>query len=218
MFINYPNNPTAAVCGKEFFTSVVEFAHRHGVIICHDAAYSELAFDGFRSPSFLEVEGAKEVGIEFHSLSKTYSMTGWRVGFAVGRAEIIAALGKIKSNLDSGIFQAIQLAGVAALRGPQDFLGKYLEIYQRRRDILVDGLRALGWNVARPKATFYVWAHVPSGFTSEGIARVLLEKAGIVVTPGNGLGPSGEGYVRMTLTVNEDRLREAVERIEKIAP
>ncbi len=216
MFINYPNNPTAAVCGKEFFTSVVEFARRHGVIICHDAAYTELAFDGLRSPSFLEVEGAKEVGIEFHSLSKTYSMTGWRVGFAVGRAEIIAGLGKIKSNLDSGIFQAIQLAGVAALRGPQDFLTEYLEIYQRRRDILVDGLRALGWNVARPKATFYVWAHVPSGFTSEGVARMLLQKAGIVVTPGNGLGPSGEGYVRMTLTVNEDRLREAVERIGKI--
>ena len=216
MFVNYPNNPTAAVCGKEFFTCVVEFARRHGVIVCHDAAYTELAFDGFRSPSFLEVEGAKEVGIEFHSLSKTYSMTGWRIGFAVGRADVVAGLGKIKSNLDSGIFQAIQLAGVAALRGPQDFLTEYLGIYQRRRDVLVDGLRALGWNVAKPKATFYVWAHVPSGSTSGGITRLLLERAGIVVTPGNGLGPSGEGYIRMTLTVGEERLREAVERIKKI--
>ncbi len=213
MFINYPNNPTAAVCDKGFFASVVEFARRHGVIVCHDAAYTELAFDGFRSPSFLEVEGAKEVGIEFHSLSKTYSMTGWRIGFAVGRTDVIAGLGKIKSNLDSGIFQAIQLAGVAALNGPQDFLAEYLEIYRRRRDILVDGLRALGWNVAKPKATFYVWAHAPSGYASAEIAGALLRKAGIVATPGNGLGPSGEGYVRMTLTVPEERLREAVERI-----
>lgn len=214
MFINYPNNPTAAVCDKEFFVSAVDFARRHGVIVCHDAAYTELAFDGFRPPSFLEVEGAKEVGIEFHSLSKTYSMTGWRVGFAVGRAEVIAGLGKIKSNLDSGIFQAVQLAGVAALNGPRDFLSEYLGIYGRRRDVLVDGLRALGWNVAKPKATFYVWAHAPFGYTSAEIAGALLRKAGIVATPGNGLGPSGEGYVRMTLTVPEERLREAVERIE----
>ncbi|MEJ2745973.1 MAG: LL-diaminopimelate aminotransferase, partial [bacterium] len=213
MFINYPNNPTAAVCDKGFFASVVEFARRHDVIVCHDAAYTELAFDGFRAPSFLEVEGAKEVGIEFHSLSKTYSMTGWRVGFAVGRPEVIAGLGKIKSNLDSGIFQAVQLAGVAALNGPQDFLAEYLGTYQRRRDVLVDGLHALGWNVTKPKATFYVWAHTPSGQTSTGIAGDLLQKAGIVATPGNGLGPSGEGYVRMALTVPEERLREAVERI-----
>jgi LL-diaminopimelate aminotransferase len=214
MFVNYPNNPTASVCDKGFFASVVEFARRNEVIVCHDAAYTELAFDGFKPPSFLEVDGSKEVGIEFHSLSKTYSMTGWRVGFALGRAEVIAGLGKIKSNLDSGIFQAIQLAGVAALNGPQDFLSEYLGIYRRRRDVLVDGLRALGWNVAKPKATFYVWAHAPSGHTSEGIAGALLRRAGIVATPGNGLGPSGEGYVRMALTVPEERLREAVERIE----
>ncbi len=214
MFINYPNNPTAAVCGREFFARAAEFARRHGVIVCHDAAYTELAFDGFESPSFLEAEGAKDVGIEFHSLSKTYSMTGWRIGFAVGRADVIAGLGKVKSNLDSGIFQAVQLAGVAALSGPQDFLKEYLRIYQRRRDVLVDGLRSLGWNVAKPKATFYVWARVPSGSSSEGITRLLLEEAGIVVTPGSGLGPSGEGYIRMTLTVGEERLREAVERIK----
>ncbi|MCX6357071.1 MAG: aminotransferase class I/II-fold pyridoxal phosphate-dependent enzyme, partial [Candidatus Aureabacteria bacterium] len=216
LFINYPNNPTAAVCDTAFFKRVVEFARRHGVIVCHDAAYTELAYDGYRAPSFFEVEGAREVGIEFHSLSKTYSMTGWRIGFAVGRAEVIAGLGKVKSNLDSGIFQAIQLAGVAALNGPQDFLKKYLAIYQRRRDLLVEGLRTLGWKVQKPKATFYVWAHVPGRISSAEMAETLLREAGIVATPGNGLGPSGEGYIRMALTVPEERIREAVERIGKI--
>lgn len=216
LFINYPNNPTAAVCDKEFFRRVIDFSSRHGIIVCHDAAYTELAFDGFRAPSFLEVDGAGEVGIEFHSLSKTYSMTGWRIGFAVGRAEVIAGLGKVKSNLDSGIFQAIQLAGVAALKGSQEFLKDYLSIYQRRRDILVDGLRNLRWRVDKPKATFYVWAHVPGGIGSAEMAQMLLTKAGIVATPGNGLGPSGEGYIRMALTVPEDRLREAVDRIKEV--
>lgn len=216
LFLNYPNNPTAATCDRGFFSRVVAFARENDVIVCHDAAYTELAFDGFRPPSFLEVEGARDVGIEFHSLSKTYSMTGWRVGFAVGRAEVLAGLGKIKSNLDSGIFQAVQLAGVEALTGPQGFLAEYLATYQRRRDLLVDGLRGLGWSVAKPKATFYVWARVPGGVPSTEMAGRLLRDAGIVATPGNGLGPSGEGYIRMTLTVPEDRIREAVERIGKL--
>jgi LL-diaminopimelate aminotransferase len=216
LFINYPNNPTAAICDRGFFARVAEFARRHGIIVCHDAAYTELAYDGFRPPSFLELEGAKEVGIEFHSLSKTYSMTGWRVGFAVGNAEVLAGLAKVKSNLDSGIFQAVQLAGVAALDGPQEFLDKYIAIYQRRRDALVDGLRGLGWSVAKPRATFYVWARVPGRLRSAELAGRLLKEAGIVATPGNGLGPSGEGYIRMTLTVPEERIREAVERIGKL--
>ena len=216
LFINYPNNPTAATADRGFFDRVVEYARRHGVIVCHDAAYTELAFDGYRPQSFLSAEGAREVGIEFHSLSKTYSMTGWRIGFAVGNAEVLGGLGKVKSNLDSGIFQAVQLAGVAALEGRQDFLAEYTAIYQRRRDVLVDGLRGLGWRVARPKATFYVWAPVPGHMRSEEMAGRLLKEAGIVATPGNGLGPSGEGYIRMTLTVPEERLREAVERISRM--
>lgn len=216
LFINYPNNPTAAVCGKDFFGRVVEFARRNSLIVCHDAAYTELAYDGYRAPSFLEADGAKQVGIEFHSLSKTYSMTGWRIGFAVGSGEVIAGLSKVKSNIDSGIFQAVQLAGVAALTGPQEFLAGYLDIYRRRRDILVDGLRSLGWRVARPKATFYVWARVPRGFTSTSLVKALLERAGIVATPGNGLGASGEGYVRFALTVSEERIREAVGRMSKL--
>ncbi len=217
LFINYPNNPTAAVCERDFFKRVVDLALKHDVIVCHDAAYTELAFDGYRPASFLEVEGAKDVGIEFHSLSKTYSMTGWRIGFAVGSAEVLAGLSKVKSNIDSGIFQAIQLAGVAALTGPQDFLKDYLATYQRRRDILVDGLSSLGWNVQRPRATFYVWSQIPKGFTSASMVKALLEKVGIVATPGNGLGPSGEGYVRMALTVGEDRIEEAISRIGEMS-
>ncbi|MDD5557335.1 MAG: LL-diaminopimelate aminotransferase [bacterium] len=215
LYLNYPNNPTAAVCDAAFLARAVEFGRRHDVIVCHDAAYTELAFDGYSAPSLLQVEGAREVGVEFHSLSKTYSMTGWRIGFAVGNADVVAALGKVKSNIDSGIFQAVQLAGVAALTGPQEFLPAFLETYRRRRDVLVDGLRALGWRVARPRATFYVWARVPDGFTSASLVRTLIEKAGIVATPGSGLGPAGEGYVRMALTVGEDRIREAVGRMGK---
>lgn len=216
LFINYPNNPTAAVCGKDFFGETVEYARAHDLFVCHDAAYTELAFDGFRPPSFLELDGAKEAGIEFHSLSKTYSMTGWRIGFAVGNEEVLQGLSKVKSNIDSGIFQAVQLAGVEALRGPQETAREYLDVYRRRRDLLVDGLTGLGWEPRRPKATFYVWTRVPEGFSSESMAALLLEEAGIVVTPGNGLGPSGEGYIRMALTVCEERIREALKRIAGI--
>jgi LL-diaminopimelate aminotransferase len=216
MFINYPNNPTAAVASKEFFESVIAFATQYDVIVCHDAAYSEMAYDGFKPMSFLEVDGARSVGIEFHSLSKTYNMTGWRIGFAVGNAEVISGLGQIKSNIDSGAFQAIQIAGIAALEGDQACVEEMRNIYQERRDVLVEGLRAMGFSVEKPRATFYVWMAVPEGYTSAGMTSRLLTEAGIVTTPGNGFGPAGEGYVRMALTVSRERLGEAVERIQSI--
>jgi LL-diaminopimelate aminotransferase len=213
LFINYPNNPTAAVADRSFFERVVEFARRHNVIVCHDAAYTEIYYDDNKPMSFLEVDGAGEVGIEFHSLSKTYNMTGWRIGFAVGNAEVIGGLGKIKTNVDSGLFEAIQVAGIEALEGDQTPQAVLREMYQKRRDALVGGLRAAGLELVPPSATFYVWIAVPKSQTSAGFAKLLLEKAGIVATPGNGFGDAGEGYVRMTLCLPEDRLREAAERI-----
>ncbi len=216
MFINYPNNPTAAVAPKSFFEKVVDFARRYQIIVCHDAAYTEMAFDGYRPTSFLEVPGAKDVGIEFHSLSKTYAMTGWRIGFAVGRAEVIEGLGQVKSNIDSGAFQAIQLAGIVALEGDQTCVNKMNAEYQARRDILVDGLSKLGLAVLKPKATFYVWVGIPKGFSSADFAGRLLKKAGVVATPGNGFGAAGEGYIRMALTVSQKRMQEAVERLGAI--
>jgi LL-diaminopimelate aminotransferase len=216
MFINYPNNPTAAVATREFFEAVVAFAEDYGVIVCHDAAYSEIAYDGFRPMSFLEVSGATSVGIEFHSLSKTYNMTGWRIGFAVGSADIINGLGRIKSNIDSGAFQAIQIAGIAALEGDQSCVEDMRRTYRERRDILVDGLRSMGFSVERPRATFYLWIEVPRGYTSAGLTSRLLTEAGVVTTPGNGFGAAGEGYVRMALTVTRERIQEAVERIQSI--
>lgn len=216
MFINYPNNPTAAVATKDFFESVVSFANEYNVIVCHDAAYSEMAFDGYRPMSFLEIEGAKSVGIEFHSLSKTYNMTGWRIGFAVGRADLISALGQVKSNIDSGAFQAVQIAGIAALEGDQACVEEMRQTYAERRDILLAGLLSMGLSVEEPRATFYLWVEVPHGYTSAGFASLLLTEAGIVTTPGNGFGTAGEGYVRIALTVDRERIREAVERIKGI--
>ena len=216
LFINYPNNPTTAIATEDFFKSAVEFAQKHNIIVCHDAAYTEIAFDGYRPMSFLEVEGAKEVGIEFHSLSKTYNMTGWRIGFAVGNSKVIGALGEVKSNIDSGAFQAIQMAGVEALDGDQTCLQEIRGIYQERRNILVSGLEEAGFAVNPPKATFYLWLETPSKYTSEQFASHLLERAGIVTTPGNGFGEPGEGYTRLALTVNKERIKEAVERIRKI--
>lgn len=216
IYLNYPNNPTAACASREFFSQVVAFARRHGVIVCHDAMYSELRFDGYEPPSFLEVEGAREVGVEFHSLSKTYSMTGWRIGFCVGNARALAGLLKIKTNVDSGVFQAIQHAGIAALTGPQDVSEKYRRIYQERRDVVVQGLRRLGWEVDVPKATFFVWAPVPGGLDSRAFAGRLLEQVGVVVTPGIGFGPSGEGFYRIALTVDTARLAEAMTRLKRV--
>ena len=215
MFINYPNNPTAAVCDKKFLREVVEFARKHDIIVCQDAAYSEVAFDGFRPPSILEIEGAKDVAVEFHSLSKTFNMTGWRIGFACGNAELVKGLGKVKSNIDSGIFSAIQRAGIAALLNYEKHINSVIKIYAERRDILVDGLNRIGWDIEKPKATFYVWAKVPPRHTSATFTKTLLDKADIVVTPGNGFGESGEGYIRMAITVDKKRLAEAVGRINE---
>lgn len=214
LFLNYPHNPTGATASLEYFREAVAFSREHGLILCHDAAYSEIAFDGYRAPSILNVEGAQEVAIEYHSLSKTYNMTGWRIGFAVGNAEVLAGLGKIKTNLDSGVFQAIQEAGLEALTGPQDCVAHHCKVYQERRDVLVDGLLRAGLEVERPKATFYVWIAVPPGTTSADFARRLLQEGGIVTTPGSGFGEHGEGYVRAALTVGVERIREAVRRIQ----
>ena len=216
LFINYPNNPTSAVAERSFFEEVVAFARRYQVIVCHDAAYSEVAFDGYHPLSFLEVEGAREVGVEFHSLSKTFNMTGWRIGFAVGHPEILAGLGRVKTNIDSGLFQAIQEAGTEALNHFDTPLPEIINIYERRRDVMVKGLRELGLEVDRPKATFYLWIQVPRGYTSAQFATLLLERAGIVATPGNGFGEDGEGFIRMALTVDEKRLNEAIERLRRI--
>lgn len=215
-FFNYPNNPTAAVADKDFFAEVVEFCREYKVIAVHDAAYTELAYDGFQPPSFLEVPGAKEVGVEFHSLSKTYNMTGWRLGMAVGNPDVLAALGKIKSNIDSGAFNAIQMAGIAALDSDQSCVWENCRIYQERRDILIKGLHKLGYEVEPPKASFYVWLPVPKGMTSVGFTTHLLERAGIVTIPGNGLGTPGEGYVRLALTVPKGRIKEALARLKRL--
>ncbi len=215
IFLNYPNNPTSAVADRKFFEDVVDFAFSNNIIVCHDAAYSEISYDGYRAMSFLEVEGAKEVGIEFHSLSKTFNMTGWRIGFACGNRQVIEALASVKSNIDSGIFQAIQYAGIAALNNSSGELLKRLSsMYQERRDVLVDGLNSLGWKVTKPMATFYVWLGVPRGDTSTRFSKFLMEKANLIVTPGIGFGENGEGYIRMALTVSKDRIREAIGRLK----
>ncbi|MCY3955638.1 MAG: LL-diaminopimelate aminotransferase [Nitrospira sp.] len=216
MFLNSPNNPTSVIADTAFFTRVIAFAKEHHVIVCHDAAYSEIFYDGRRPSSFLEAEGAMDVGIEFHSLSKTFNMTGWRIGFAVGRAEVIAGLSQIKSNLDSGQFQAVQEAGITALESDDRLTAGLRAIYQERRDVLVAGLRNLGLQFETPAATFYVWIEVPQGYTSASFTAHLLEKAGIVTTPGNGFGAPGEGYIRMALTTTKERLAEAVDRLKQI--
>jgi LL-diaminopimelate aminotransferase len=217
LYLNYPNNPTAAGATLEFFGEVVRFADRHGLIVCHDAMYSELHFDGYQPPSFLQVDGAKEVGVEFHSCSKTYSMTGWRIGFVVGNPAVLSGLGRVKTNVDSGVFQAVQEAGIAALTGPQDAVERVRAVYQERRDVVVSGLRRLGLPVTPPKATFFVWAPVPDGSDSRKWASRLLQECGVVVTPGVGFGPSGEGYYRIALTVDKARIAEAVERLGRLA-
>jgi LL-diaminopimelate aminotransferase len=215
LFINYPNNPTAAVADEAFFRTVVDYAQDNDVIVCHDAAYMELTFDGYVAPSFLSVPGAMEVGIEINSLSKAFNMTGWRMGFAVGNADVIAGLKKVKSNLDSGAFQAVQEAGIMALTGPQDTVNALRKLYVERRDALVDGLRNIGWSVEKPKATFYVWAPVPDGSPSLDFSLKLLD-AGIVATPGIGFGEYGEAYIRFALTVPVNTIKEAVRRLEEV--
>lgn len=215
-FLNYPNNPTGAVAPREFFREVVVFAREYGIVVCHDAAYSELYF-GAPPESFLSVEGAKDVGVEFHSLSKTFRMTGWRIGFVVGNAEVLAGLGRVKTNVDSGVFNAIQRTAIWALERDGEEVEAWRQELKRRRDLMVQGLRELGYRVHPPQATFYLWFRVPEGYTSASFAEKLLE-AGVVVTPGAGFGQHGEGYVRMALTVPEDRLREALRRLRGIEP
>jgi LL-diaminopimelate aminotransferase len=210
MFINYPNNPTAAVAPGGFYKKVIDFASDHDIVVVSDNAYSEIAYDGYRAPSFLETKGAMEVGVEMHSLSKTYNMTGWRIGMAVGNEEILAGLGRVKTNVDSGVFNAVQRAAITALSGPQDCVKNACAIYQERRDVLVAGLRSLGFDVAAPKATFYAWLPVQDCMA---FAANLLSEAGIVATPGVGFGSSGEGYVRFALTRPVARINEAIERM-----
>lgn len=215
MFLNYPNNPTAAVANKEFYLKVINFAFKYNTIIAHDAAYSELSYDGYRPMSFLELEGAKDTGVEFHSLSKTYNMAGWRIGWVCGNADIVSGIARVKSNIDSGIFSAIQIAGIEALNGPQEHIQKMCALYRERRDILCAGLRSIGWKASIPQATFYAWVPVPKGADSRGFAKLLLQRCDIVVTPGIGFGRYGEGYIRFALTVSKERIQEAIERLKK---
>ncbi|MBM7867197.1 aminotransferase class I/II-fold pyridoxal phosphate-dependent enzyme [Heliobacterium gestii] len=216
MILNYPSNPMAATAELEFFARVVDFARRNSIIVLHDVAYSELAYDGYRPVSFLQAPGAKEVGIEFHSVSKSYNLAGCRLGMAVGNREVLAVLANLKSNIDYGVFKAVQWAAVAALRGPQAMVEENAKAYQRRRDVLVDGLARIGWQMDKPKASMFVWAPVPEGFASSfAFAEELLRETGVLVVPGNAFGERGEGYVRIALVVSEERLAEAVDRIAK---
>lgn len=219
MWLNYPNNPTAAVAPIEFFEKAVAFARENDILICHDAPYAEIAYDGYRAPSILSVPGAKDVAIEFNSLSKHFNMTGWRIGMAVGNAKAVAALGLVKENVDSGVLRAIQFAGAKALRDLPDYGAKVsAEIYKPRMDRIIGTLNKIGWDLKAPKATFYIWAPVPDGFdgSSAKFAEHLLENAGVVVTPGRGYGEAGEGYFRVSLTYPDHRLNEAMDRIEKV--
>lgn len=213
-FLNYPNNPTGAIIDEAKIQEVVAFCKQHDILLCHDNAYSEMTFDGYRAPSFLSVPGAQEVCIEMFSLSKMYNMTGWRVGFAVGNEEAVQTLGKVKNNTDSGVFKAIQHASSVGLARSDELTRDLNQIYARRRDIFVDGLNRMGWNTPKNEATFYLWVPVPTGMTSVEFVSLMLDKAGVVVPPGTGYGSEGEGFFRVALTVSEERLKEALARME----
>jgi LL-diaminopimelate aminotransferase len=215
MFVNFPNNPTGAIVPDGFFAEVVEFAREHQILVVHDNAYSETTYDGYVAPSFLATPGAKEVGVEVFSLSKGYNMTGWRVGAILGNADAIQSYWRLKTNVDSGLFEAIQVAAAAALSGPQDSLAAMNATYTRRRDLVVSALGAIGVDVTPPKGTIYVWAPVPEGHTSTSFAETVLEEAAVVVSPGSMYGPSGEGFFRISLTTPDDRIEEAVERMRE---
>jgi LL-diaminopimelate aminotransferase len=213
LWVNYPNNPTGAIATLEFFKQLVDFCHKYEILLCHDHAYAEMAFDRYKPPSVLQVDGAKEIAIEFHSCSKSYNMTGWRIGYVVGCALGIKGLSQVKTNVDSGVFKAIQRAAIAAFQTDEATLQELLSVYQKRRDLVVAGLRSLGWQIEPPKATLYVWVPVPKRYTSKEFVTLLLEKCGIIVPPGNGYGDRGEGYFRISLTVPDSRLQEAIERM-----
>ncbi len=215
LFIGYPNNPTAAVVEGDFFERVVAFAKKYDIAVIHDNAYSELTYDGYVAPSFLAARGAKDVGVEFFSFSKPFNMTGWRIGFAVGNREILSHLWRLKTNMDSGMFDALQRTGAFILNGPWDFVTEMCEIYRRRRDLLAEALVSVGMEVPKPKGTIYMWIPVPDGYTSGTFAEHVLDQAGVVVTPGAGYGPAGEGFFRLSLTTPDDRIAEAVDRIER---
>jgi LL-diaminopimelate aminotransferase len=215
LWLNYPNNPTAAIAPVEFFRQVVDFAWEHGILVCHDNAYSEVAYDGYRAPSFLQVDGAREIGVEFHSLSKTYNMTGWRIGMVVGNPVAIEALGRVKTNVDSGVFQPVQYAAIAALRGDQSWLAERNLIYQRRRDATLETLRRIGIEAPTPKASLYVWGSVPRSLKSVDFSLRVLDEIAVWITPGVGFGPAGEGFFRISLTIADDRLQEALARLER---
>ncbi len=216
MWLNYPNNPTGAVADLGFFEEAVAFAKKHDILICHDNAYSEMTYDGYVAPSILQIPGAKDVAVEFGSCSKPFNMTGWRIGFVVGNAAAVTALTTYKSNVDSGAFQAVQYAGIAGLNHPEEIVAASRAKYAARRDILVGGLNDMGWELAYPKGTFYVWAPVPKGYTSGSFAEFILDKAEVVITPGAGYGPAGEGFFRATLTTEENRMAEAIARMKKV--
>jgi LL-diaminopimelate aminotransferase len=216
MWLNYPNNPTAAVAGREFLQRAVEFCRRHDIVLCHDAPYSEICFDGYRPLSLFEIDGAKEVGLEFHSLSKTFNMTGWRIGWVCGRADLVGLIGQLKTNIDSGIFQAVQWAAIEALNGGEEETHAANEIYARRHRLVADTLNSLGWAIKPPRATFYVWAPVPEGYDSIGFAGHVLDQLGVNITPGVGFGAHGEGYFRLSVTAPDARLEEAMTRFRKL--
>lgn len=215
LYFNYPSNPTGATAPREFFEEVVAFARRYEILLVHDLCYAELAFDGYQPTSLLEIPGAKEIGVEFHTLSKTYNMAGWRVGFVVGNRHVIQWLRTLKTNLDYGIFAALQSAAETALNLPDTYVQEVQERYRRRRDFLIQGLAELGWNIPKPKATMYVWAPCPPGMSSTDFALTVLQQTGVVVTPGNAFGSSGEGYVRISLITECDRLQEALRRFKQ---
>jgi LL-diaminopimelate aminotransferase len=216
MWLNYPNNPTAAVAGREFLENAVEFCRTNDIVLCHDAPYSEICFDGYRPLSLFEIPGAKEVGLEFHSLSKTFNMTGWRVGWVCGRADLVGLIGQLKTNIDSGIFQAVQWAAIEALNGGEEETRAACAIYARRHRLVADTLNSIGWSIKPPRATFYVWAPVPKGYDSIGFAGHVLDQVGVNITPGVGFGAHGEGYFRLSVTAPDDRLAEAMLRLRKL--
>jgi len=215
MFINFPNNPTGAIVPDGFFEEVIEFAREHEILVVHDNAYSETTYDGYVAPSFLATPGAKEVGVEVFSVSKGYNMTGWRCAAILGHPDAIQSYWRLKTNVDSGLFEAVQIAGATAISGPQDSLAEMNKTYERRRDLVVSALGAIGVDVTPPKGTIYVWAPVPSGHTSTSFAETVLEEAAVVVSPGSMYGPSGEGFFRISLTTPDDRIEEAVERMRE---
>jgi LL-diaminopimelate aminotransferase len=215
LFVNYPNNPTGAVAPEGFFERVVELAREHEILVVHDSAYSETTYDGYVAPSFLATPGAKEVGVEVFSLSKGYNMTGWRCAAILGNPDAVSSYWRLKTNVDSGLFEAVQLAGVAALEGPQAAVAEMNAIYARRRDLVVDALREIGVSVEAPKGTIYVWAPVPEGHTSTSFAELVLEEAAVVISPGSMYGPSGEGFFRISLTTPDERISEAVQRMRE---